>query len=79
MSTKLSLTRILTAGSLFASPFALLAATGALEARAISVAALLGTFVVALAAYLASAVSLVQRERRTDGQTRGARAALGGC
>ncbi len=79
MSTKLSPTSILISVSLFASPFVLLAGAGALEGRAIAVAALLGAFVVALAVYLASAVSLVQREPRMQRQTLGARAALGGC
>jgi hypothetical protein len=79
MSTKLPIATVLTGVSLFAAPFVVLAAAGALEARAVPVAALLGLFVVGLAAYLASAASLFERRHSERPQALGARPALGGC
>ena len=77
MSHKLNAT--LVAAALFAAPFVVLWAAGALEPRALPVAALLGAVAVALAAYLASAVALVPRRRFTAASSATARPALGGC
>jgi hypothetical protein len=64
---------------LLIAPLAVFAAAGTLEPASVPVALLLGVLLVAVAAYVASAVSLLERGRVTRAQAIGARPALGDC